>query len=152
MFGKSFLLSLLLFFALFHIQSIFYSDFILAQQAAGVESGEDYENVLSYLINLDISSEIALVDKEISFQRDVGIFKLLNGKIYTCSTYNDEIHGIYFKGKGEFSFIPPTKIEQDQLFRFYEKDEFPIEFSTLFLLFTDSTYFELNNLAQFNTG
>jgi hypothetical protein len=152
MLGKRFYLSLIIIFTFFQNSSIFYSNFIWAQKAAGVETRVDYENVLSYLINLDISSNIAVVDKEISFQRDVGIFKLFNGKIYTCSTFNDEIHAIYFKGKGEFSFIPPTKIEQDQLYRFYEKDEFPIEFKTLFLLFTDSTYFELNNLAQFNTG
>ena len=132
MFGKSFLLSLLIFFALFHSQSIFSPDFIWGQEAVGVESREDYENVLSYLINLDISSEIALVDKEISFKRDVGIFKLLNGKIYTCSSYEDQIYGIFFEGEGEFSFVPPSKIEQDQLYRFYDKDEFQLRLKHCF--------------------
>lgn len=149
---KRFLTSLIILITFFLSHSFFYSDFLWAQKAAGVEPGIDYTGVLTYLKNLTFGSEMALVDKEFSFKKDVAVFKLFKGVILTCSSYNDKIYGIYFSGEGEFSFTPPTKVEQDQLYRFYEKDDFPIKFKSLFLLFTDSTYYELNNLAHFNNG
>jgi len=132
---------------LFVITSV--SNYSLPQMVEENDSNSGYKGVINYLKNLQVGSEISSVQDELTFIRDVGVFKLFHGKIYTCSSYHDKVLGLYFEGEGEFSFIPSTNIEQDQLYRFYEKDDFPVEFSKLFLLFTDSTYHELNKLFPF---
>ena len=54
-----------------------------------------------------------------------------------------------FIGEGTFNYTPPTKIEQEQLFRFYEKRSLNEKFDQLFLLFTDSTYNEFLSKLEF---
>jgi hypothetical protein len=109
----------------------------------------DYKTAMGSLFKLHTGLESATVINKISFEKDVGTFTLYEGTFYTCITKNDKILGVFFEGKGDFSFAPPTKIEEDQLYRFYDKDDFPINFNSLFLLFTDSTYFELDRLINF---
>jgi hypothetical protein len=48
-----------------------------------------------------------------------------------------------FIGSGEFSFTPPSEIEKKQLSRFYETENYKMNFKELFLLFDDNTYNEI---------
>ena len=53
-----------------------------------------------------------------------------------------------FKGTGRFTFLPPSKIEQEQLERFYEKKSLDEIFNSLFLIFADTT--NLNYFSKIN--
>jgi len=122
---------------------------LLAQEAAGSNSNVMFTEVFKGFAKLKAGDESAVVSEEITFKRDVGNFKLLSGNIYFCEPFEERTYALIFIGKGEFSFTPPTKVEQDQLYRFYETNKFRKEFHTLFILFGDSTYRELNNKLNF---
>ena len=106
------------------------------------EPANEYEVAAHYLLNLRSNAKSAEVTSEILLKRDVGTYKLLEGALYSCVEYNDIPYAIMFIGKGEFSFTPSTEVEKKQLYRFYETENFKIEFSSLFLLFDDNTYDE----------
>jgi Peptidase family M1 domain len=108
-----------------------------------------YKDAYIYVKHLEVGKENGKLIKEVSFNRDVGKFKLISGEIYFCRKFNERVSGLYFEGKGEFSFEPPTKIEQEHLFRFYETKEFKTDFNKLLVLFTDSTYNELKDKIVF---
>ena len=122
---------------------------LLAQEAAESQTHLNFLDVAMNFAKLKATNESALVSEEITFKRDVGNFKLLSGNIYFCEPLDERTYALIFTGKGEFSFKPPTKVEQDQLYRFYETNEFRKEFNTLFILFGDSTYRELSNKLNF---
>ena len=124
---------------------VFAHEFSGADQSVSAKTALNYNDVYSHFKNLKVGIEKGQVVEEISFKRDVGNFKLFSGEIFFCEPFNEKITALYFEGKGEFSFQPPTKIEQDQLFRFYETKEFRKEFKKLLILFVDSTYLELKD-------
>jgi hypothetical protein len=116
---------------------------ISAQETTRPEFSTDYPDALSFLLNLKSSGESAEINSEVIFQRDVGTFKLFEGEIFRCPEYKSNQCALLFIGKGEFSFTPPTKVEREQLYRFYETENFKLDFKQLFLLFDDNTYEEL---------
>ncbi|UCH65484.1 MAG: hypothetical protein JSW63_12910 [Ignavibacterium sp.] len=124
---------------------------VFAQDSSGIfstsitEKAPDYNDAYLHLKHLEVGKEQGKLIEEISFSRDVGKFKLYSGEIFFCEPFNEKVSALYFEGKGEFYFQPPTKIEQEQLFRFYETKEFKKEFNKLLILFADSTYFELRD-------
>jgi hypothetical protein len=83
----------------------------------------------------------------LALQRDVGTFRLSRGDIYffdpVAVSGTERITGAIFIGEGSFSFTPPTKIEREQLARFYKGESFEQEFKVLFLRFADGTFQEL---------
>ena len=122
---------------------ILFSLNIFAQETAKPVYTADFSDALNFLLNLKSSGESAKINSEVMFQRDVGTFKLFEGEIFLCPEYKGNQCALLFIGKGEFSFTPPTKVEQKQLYRFYETDNFKTDFKQLFLLFDDNTYEEL---------
>lgn len=114
-----------------------------AQETAKAEFTSDYADAKNHLFNLKLTSESAEISSEIIFHKDVGNFKLQEGVLYKCSDYRGVVCAMVFIGKGEFTFSPPTEIEKKQLFRFYETENFLMNFKELFLLFDDSTYDEI---------
>ncbi|MFC1682796.1 M1 family metallopeptidase [Candidatus Zixiibacteriota bacterium] len=80
-------------------------------------------------------------------QRDVGTFRLDGGEVYFFDPVTvsgaQRFTGAIFVGQGLFSFTPPTKIEREQLARFYKEESFQKEFKVLFLRFADGTFEEL---------
>jgi len=116
---------------------------INAQDTAKPDVATDYSEAVDFLFDLKSTGESAKINSEIRFQRDVGTFKLFEGEIFRCTEYKSNQCALLFVGKGEFSFTPPTEIEQKQFSRFYETENFKMEFKQLFLLFDDNTYEEI---------
>jgi hypothetical protein len=126
-------------------------NFILfGQEKAESNFSADYAEVANYLFDLKLTGEAIEIESEVTFKKDVGLFKLIEGTLYQCSTYNGIPHSLVFIGKGEFAFIPPNEIERKQLHRFYEMENYSTSFDELFLLFHDGTYEEIvkNNVFK----
>ena len=127
-------------FAFYSLIAIVINYLSIAQEKASGDASIDYDEALNYLVNLKPSGEGVAVTSEIIFKKDVGLFKLQDGTLYTCSGYKEFPYALIFIGKGEFSFTPPSEIEKKQLFRFYDTENFQTDFNELFLFFDDDTY------------
>jgi len=114
-----------------------------AQEKAGADFSADFVDALNYLLSLKSNGEIAEVSSEIIINKDAGSFRLMEGVLYPCPDYKGIKCALFFIGKGEFSFTPTNEIERKQLYRFYETENFQMDFKELFLLFDDSTYDEI---------
>ena len=115
------------------------------------ESKNDYQILFEQLINLSIDPTQSADVNNIEIKRDVGKFILEKGKLFLCAPVNDRVVAAIFQGEGNFKYTPPSKIEQEQLFRFYEKRSLNEKFDQLFFLFADSTYKELCTKLNFVT-
>ncbi|MBA4320967.1 MAG: hypothetical protein C0412_21460 [Flavobacterium sp.] len=82
--------------------------------------------------------------------RDVGKIKLNKGKLYLFPPIGNRQISALFIGKGTFSFEPPTKIEKEQLLRFYKEGASSLEFTQAFLLFNDSTLSQLKRNLNYS--
>ncbi|MCC6397586.1 MAG: hypothetical protein IT282_11265, partial [Bacteroidetes bacterium] len=90
--------------------------------------------------------------RDLNIARDEGRFHLKQGRLYGCTPVDDRRVAVLFVGEGTFVLKPPTVEEQQQLVRFYGLDSVRKEFSTLFLLFADTTWEELERRAVFTPG
>jgi hypothetical protein len=111
----------------------------------------DYQILFEQLINLSIDPTKSAEVNNLEIIRDVGKFILGKGKLFLCTPVKDRVIAAIFQGEGNFKYTPPSKIEQEQLFRFYEKRSLNEKFDQIFFLFTDSTYNELNSKLNFVT-
>ncbi len=111
-----------------------------------------YWNVYKAFKNLNINPAQTAAVENITFHRDVGNFTLEHGTLYFCKPINNRIYAAVFRGKGFFSFTPPTDVEQAQLARFYKKHTFTQRFKTLFMVFADSTQLEFERRFVFRPG
>ena len=84
-------------------------------------SGAEYQNIIKSIRSLHITSEGIISNGGITIEKDAATFHLISGTIYRFSNVANKECFLFFKGKGQFSFEPPSKIEQDQLERFCEK-------------------------------
>lgn len=84
------------------------------------------------------------------FQRDAASFNLEEGELILCKPIGGKVRAAVFKGKGTFSFTPPTLIEQEQLNRQLGKGMMIMdEMRTMLLFFADSTERELSTGLTF---
>lgn len=113
------------------------------------ELKNDYQVLFEQLINLSIDPTKSAEVNNLEITRDVGKFILGKGKLFLCAPVNKRVCAAIFQGEGSFKYTPPSDIEQDHLFRFYEKKSLDEKFDQLFFLFTDSTYHELNSKLGF---
>ncbi len=115
------------------------------------EIKNDYQVLFEQLINLSIDPTQSADVNNIEIKRDVGKFILGKGKLFLCAPVNDRVVAAIFQGEGNFKYTPPSKIEKEHLFRFYEKKSLDEKFDQLFFLFTDSTYNEFLSKLEFTT-
>ncbi len=85
-------------------------------------------------------------------RRDVAEFRLDRGRLYLRPPVAGRDCAALFVGQGSFSFTPPTRVEREQLARFFEQESLSREFNFLFLVFADSTLQELQNALSFSRG
>ncbi len=111
-----------------------------------------YEELYDQLMNLKPDPEGVAVVENVTLMRDVATFHLFEGTLYRCMPVGGRACALIFMGKGSVSFKPPTLIEQRQLERFYESDSLEKEFSSLFIMFADSSLDELNRKLTFGHG
>ncbi|KXK57952.1 MAG: hypothetical protein IPM61_04950 [Chlorobi bacterium] len=85
-------------------------------------------------------------------QREVGSFSFEQGTFYFCSSIKGAIEGVLFVGRGEFIFVPPTTVEKGQLKRFFKEEMMQQPFSSILMVFSDSTMKEIGTGLTFRKG
>ncbi len=143
----------LIYFALFLFYTFALPDTGAASDDTAYSETVSYEKLYNELLNLPENkpAEVAEVHN-ISIKRDVARFDLLDGKLYLLPPITGRWAVAVFKGNGKFHFAPPIKAEEQQLFRYYKKTSLHEEFNFLFLLFTDTTFVELDKKLKFENG
>jgi len=135
--------------------------FILFLSVSVYATNTEMETLYNELRQLDFDTTRIAEVKDITFHRDIANFYLEEGTIYFLKpiSFNgkDYVTGALFIGDGTFSFRPPTRIEREQLARFYKKElsenlTFEKEFNVLSLRFADTTFTELEKKLTFHTG
>ena len=111
-----------------------------------------YSQVFDHFMDLKAAPSQTAEIKDFTFRRDVAEFYLKKGKLHLCETVVDRICAAVFKGEGYFRYSPPTRIEKEQLARFYDKDSLEKKFSTLVIIFADSTLAEFQKRLTFKGG
>ncbi len=111
-----------------------------------------YAAAFNELMHLSVNpTKVAKVSSYI-IQRDEATFVLSEGELFLCNPVLGEGCAALFIGQGTFAFTPPTIVEQKQLARFYEKKSVYEKFTMLFMLFSDSTYNELQSNLTFESN
>jgi hypothetical protein len=97
-----------------------------AQQLATAEAAappaaahaSSYDGVFdSLLLVVPVADQVAEVSN-LMIRRDAARFSLLSGQLYLLKPVGGRTVAAAFRGKGVFSFTPPTAIEKDRLSRF----------------------------------
>lgn len=111
-----------------------------------------YTELFDQLIGLAPEpNQIATVN-DFFFHRDVASFELHEGNLYLLTSVQNRRVAAIFLGEGRVTITPPTSIEQEQFYRFYEVRKLDKKFNVLFLIFADSTLEELRKNLVFGQG
>lgn len=98
---------------------------------------------MKFMTEPEIDTGAAISVERMTLRRDVGRFSFLKGTFHFLKPVNGRIVGAIFQGVGEFTFTPPTLVEREQLQREEGSISMHCPFTTLYLLFADSTEQEL---------
>jgi hypothetical protein len=85
--------------------------------------------------------------KDYTLMKDAGSFSLDSGVIFFLKPINKKVRFAVFIGIGTFNFVPPTKVESDQLNRFLKSKQIMSTFTSMAFFFADSTAFELQQVG-----
>ncbi|MCC6350452.1 MAG: hypothetical protein IT347_12765 [Candidatus Eisenbacteria bacterium] len=96
------------------------------------------------------SSKIADV-RSLMLQRETGTFVLEEGRLALAKPLGGRRVAAVFVGRGSFVFAPRSKVEREQLRRFYETPVLRRPFGRLTLIVSDTTFAELMPALQFRT-
>jgi hypothetical protein len=110
------------------------------------ESSADstYKQLAKSFINAEIDTERVANISNVTFKRDVATFTLNSGKLYWVKPIASRTVMAVFLGNGRFTFTPPTTVEREQLERAIKSQSADISFTSLVLLFADTTFNELS--------
>ncbi len=84
-------------------------------------------------------------------QRDVGTIVLEEGRLAFAKPFGGRHVAAVFTGRGSFAFSPRSRIEQEQLRRFYGTTVLRRSFDRLTLIVADTTFAELAPLLHFHS-
>lgn len=112
---------------------------------------QEYQNLLKEIENVQPMLAAAIPDSGIIIQKHDAVFKLKSGNLYRFYEIAGAERLVLFKGDGQFIFSPPSQIEKDQLFRFYEKETLNEEFNYLVLMVSDLSQLKLHGDIIFNS-
>ena len=123
----------------------------LSAKSAGPEEFS-YEQRYDEIRELQaVPNRVASVS-QLVLKREAGQFTFGEGKFYLLTSIGGRTMGAVFVGHGVFSFSPPTPIEQERLARFQKSRSLEAPFSSVVLLFADSTVAELESKLTFGPG
>lgn len=120
-----------------------------AQQAANPAPLPDYPSLYDQLLDMKPDPSRVAEVRRITLIRDAGRFDLHAGHLFQMTPVAGRTVGAVFVGNGTATVTPPTAIEREQLYRFYETRTLQKDFTVLFLLFGDTTMAELNRHLTF---
>jgi hypothetical protein len=124
----------------------------LAPPASGGGLDATYEQRYADLKELQaVPNRVAQVSGLV-IKRDAGQFTFENGKFYLLTPIGGRTMGAVFLGTGRMAFNPPSRIEQERLARFQKAKSLDAPFSSVVLLFADSTLAELEAKLTFGPG
>jgi hypothetical protein len=124
----------------------------LAPPASGGGLDATYEQRYADLKELQaVPNRVAHVSGLV-IKRDAGQFTFENGKFYLLTPIGGRTMGAVFLGTGRMAFNPPSRIEQERLARFQKAKSLDAPFSSVVLLFADSTLAELEAKLTFGPG
>jgi hypothetical protein len=109
----------------------------------------DYEPFFDRLLAQRADSTHVTHVSRVTIRRDAGVFTLEDGDLRLATPVEGRVCAMVFTGKGSFAMTPRTRIEREQLQRFYGATAFERPFTTLVLLFNDSTLVELSRGRDF---
>ena len=126
----------------------------LAPPAAPVSRADaaSYEQRYTDLKELQAAPDRVAQVSGLVLQRDVAQFTLEKGSLYLLTPIAGRTMGAVFLGTGRMSFSPPSRIEQDRLAKFQKTKSLDAPFTSLVLLFADSTLAELESKLTFGPG
>ncbi len=108
-----------------------------------------YDIIYDQLMTINESQVLRASISNYTLEHKAARFNLKEGNIFLLAPVDNRRIAAVFKGDGSFWFSPPTQIERDQLFRFYDTDTLEQEFKYLFLLFFDQTADDLQSQLTF---
>jgi len=111
-----------------------------------------YDELFDALLQMAPAPGGVATVSNLTLQRDAGRFTLQGGNVYLLSPVGGRTVAAVFRGKGVFSFAPPTAVEKDRLKRFEKADSLESPFTELVLFFADGTLSELEGAATFGPG
>jgi peptidase M1-like protein len=111
-----------------------------------------YEQRYNELRELDAAPNGVAPANGFTLTRDVARFRFETGSFYRLAPIDGRTLGAVFLGSGVFSLVPPSPIERERLSRFQKSDSLETPFTSLVLLFADSTLAELESRLHFATG
>lgn len=139
----------------FPLVALCWSSVLSAQTSAGAEAGaaaaDSYEQRYAQIRELELVDRAAPVS-QLSLRRDVGHFTFEEGKFYLLAPVGGRTMAAVFLGRGTFAFSPPTRIEQERLAGWQKTRSLETPFSSVVLLFADSTLAELESRLAFAPG
>jgi hypothetical protein len=124
----------------------------LAPPALGGGLDATYEQRYADLKELQAAPNRVAQVTGLVLKRDVGQFTFESGKFYLLTPIGGRTMGAVFLGTGRMSFNPPSRIEQDRLAQFQKARSLDAPFSSVVLLFADSTLAELEAKLTFGPG
>ncbi|MDQ3136619.1 MAG: hypothetical protein M3Q93_03410 [Gemmatimonadota bacterium] len=120
-----------------------------AQDAGAV--ARTYEERFTEVMALDAMPDGVADVADLVIRRDVARFTFKTGKLYLLKPLGSRTVGVLFRGTGEFSFTPASKIEQARLARYEKQTALEAQFTDVLLLFADTTLGELRAGRTFRT-
>ena len=134
------------------ITLIYYALWLSSSQIMAQKDAEklEYWHIYDAFMDLEPDDGQMAEVTDLQLVRDVGKFTLVKGVLYLCKPINGKVYAAIFRGEGVFSFTPPTRVETEQLERFYDKPSLSETFKSLFIVFADSTLPELQKKLTFS--
>ena len=123
-----------------------------AAPAPAADAVAELEAVIDGLATLAVDRDQVANVASLMLERDAGILVLEEGVLALCKPVNGRVCAALFVGRGAFSFTPPDEVERGQLQRFYGVRALRETFTSLVLVFADSTLDELRAVARFAAG
>jgi hypothetical protein len=122
-----------------------------AQLAVPASSSTDlsYEQVYAGLRQLEAAPNRVAQVSGLVLKRDAGEMRFEAGTFYLMTPLAGRTIAAVFLGQGRFAFSPPNRIEQDRLARWEKTRSLDAPFSSLVILFADSTLSELESKLTF---
>jgi hypothetical protein len=108
-----------------------------------------YEQRYDELRALQLATGRVAPVTQLVLKRDAGQIHFGEGNFYLLRPIGGRTMAAVFVGTGVFSFSPPTRIEQERLARFHKARSLEVPFSSVVLLFADSTLAELESKLTF---
>jgi hypothetical protein len=113
------------------------------------DSDLSYEQVYAQLRQLEAAPSLVAPVEGLVLKRDAGELRFEAGTFYLMTPLAGRTVGAVFLGRGRFVFSPPNRIEQDRLARWEKTRSLDAPFSSVVLLFADSTVSELKSKLAF---